>query len=164
METAFLWPLPPRIALPPAPASSLFRPWPFHALSRPHRLPCSDPSASPFPASASSPRMAFPPATLPSLLRPLRRRFFFGSGALRSRPLLAPVPPVSVLPPAPPVPPSGSCLFRFRKEAGLSPDGAVLSASGSKKYQSVRPKEEKIFGETAAESYLVERNPSNLKK
>ena len=27
--------------------------------------------------------------------------------------------------------------------------------------KSVRPKEEKIFGETAAKSYLVERNPSN---
>ena len=111
----------PRIALPPAPASSLFRPWPFHALSRPHRLPCSDPSASPFPASASSPRMAFPPATLPSLLRPLRRRFFFGSGALRSRPLLAPVPPVSVLPPAPPVPPSGSCLFPLSERGRIVP-------------------------------------------
>lgn len=162
METAFLWPLPPRIALPPAPASSLFRPWPFHALSRPHRLPCSDPSASPFPASASSPRMAFPPATLPSLLRPLRRRFFFsvpapfgpGHYLLRFllfqfslRPLLCPL--------------LVRASSRFRKEAGLSPDGAVLSASGSKKYQSVRPKEEKIFGETAAKSYLVERNPSN---
>ena len=124
----------PRIALPPAPASSLFRPWPFHALSRPHRLPCSDPSGVAF-FSVPAP---FGPGHY--LLRFLLFQFSL-------RPLLCPL--------------LVRASSRFRKEAGLSPDGAVLSASGSRKYQSVRPKEEKIFGETAAKSYLVERNPSN---
>ena len=114
----------PRIALPPAPASSLFRPWPFHALSRSHRLPCSDPSASPFPASASSPRMAFPPATLPSLLRPLRVAFpglrVLSPHGLSSGHIAFPAP----TPPA-------SLFFRFRR-----PSVPAITCSGSSCFSS----------------------------
>ena len=162
METAFLWPLPPphssssspgifpfpALAFPrpfPATSPSLLRPlrrrlsrpprplpaWPF---LRPHCLPCSDPSGVAF-FSVPAP---FGPGHY--LLRFLLFQFSL-------RPLLCPL--------------LVRASSRFRKEAGLSPDGAVLSASGSKKYQSVRPKEEKIFGETAAKSYLVRQNPSN---
>lgn len=170
-------------------ASSLFRSRPFQSLFRPHRLPRLAPRrrlflrpprslpAWPFLRShclpGSDPRRRLflrPSRPLParSFLRPHRLSrlgpsgvvFFsapapFGPGLhllrlLLFQPFLRSLPSPLVCTPS-----------RFRKEAGLSPYGAVLSASGSKKCQSIRPKEGKIFGETAAKSYLVERNPSN---
>ena len=109
------------------------RPLPARSFLRPHRLPGSDPSGVAF-FSVPAP---FGPGL--HLLRLLLFQSFL-------RPLPCPLVCTS---------------SRFRKEAGLSPYGAVLSASGSKKCRFIRPKEEKIFGETAAKSYLVERNPSN---
>ena len=141
--------------------SSLFRPRPFQSLFRPHRLPRLAPRRRLF---------LRPPRPLParSFLRPHRLpgsdpsgvAFFsvpapFGPGLHLLRLLLF----QSFLRPLPC--PLVCTSSRFRKEAGLSPYGAVLSASGSKKCRFIRPKEEKIFGETAAKSYLVERNPSN---
>lgn len=160
METAFLWPLPPHSS------SSSPGIFPFPALAFPRPFPATSPSllrplrvAFPglrvlSPHGLSSGHIAFPAPTPPASL-------FFGSGALRFRSLLAPVPPVSVLPPAPPVPPSGSCLFPLSERGRIVPGWGCFVRLRLQKYQSVRPKEEKIFGETAAKSYLVERNPSN---
>ena len=147
---------------PPRRLSRLPRPLPAWPFLRPHCLPCSDPSGVVFftglrvlsPQGLSSGHIAFPAPTLgvvffsvPALSGPghyLLRLLLF---QFSFRPL-----------PCPLLVCASSC---FRKEAGLSPGGAVLSASGSKKCRFVRPKEGKIFGETAAKSYLVERNPSN---
>ncbi len=162
METAFLWPLPP-----PHSSSSSPGIFPFPALAFPRPFPATSPSllrplrvAFPglrvlSPHGLSSGHIAFPAPTPPaSLFFSVPAPFGPGHYLLRFllfqfslRPLLCPL--------------LVRASSRFRKEAGLYPDGAVLSASGSKKYQSVRPKEEKIFGETAAKSYLVRQNPSN---
>ena len=162
METAFLWPLPP-----PHSSSSSPGIFPFPALAFPRPFPATSPSllrplrvAFPglrvlSPHGLSSGHIAFPAPTPPASL-------FFGSGALRSRPLLAPVPPVSVLPPAPPVPPSGSCLFPLSERGRIVPGWGCFVRLRLQKV-SIRPPErgENIWRNGCKILSFVERNPSN---